>query len=132
LWKSAFSVSNAGKSRGRGRKKKFLQKDLNKGQIIGNGKLGMVWPGLNAPVMQEVNIVKPYKMSLNIDGESQINKLRDNMVKRKSHRIHPLLRGWTSLTLGGRSIGPPDNNNDGKDLVNLLFINILFIIKYQF
>ncbi|XP_011505285.1 PREDICTED: 28S ribosomal protein S5, mitochondrial [Ceratosolen solmsi marchali] len=113
LWKSVLSVSNAGKNRGRGKGLKRRQKDLNKGQIIGIGKLNMVWPGLNAPVMQEVNIVKPHKVSTNLDRELQSTTSTD-LLKRRSRKVHPLLRGWTSAKLGGKSIGPPESSNENS------------------
>lgn len=57
LWKSATSVSNAGKKRGRGKgagRKQAM--DLNKGQVLGVGKINVIWPGLNAPGMSQYTI----------------------------------------------------------------------------
>lgn len=53
-------MSNAGKKRGRGKLAgKGLTKDLNQGQIIGQGKTRLVLPGLNTPVRRGFEIIKP-------------------------------------------------------------------------
>lgn len=62
LWKSVTSVSNAGKKRGRGRLAgKGLTKNLNMGQIIGEGRNRLVLPGLNTQVKQGSVLVKQEK-----------------------------------------------------------------------
>lgn len=59
LWKGCTSVSNAGKKRGRGKQAgKGLTKDLNQGQIIGQGRKNLILPGLNSPVKRGYEIVK--------------------------------------------------------------------------
>lgn len=62
IWKGCTSVSNAGMKRGRARRinKKNIR-DLNKGQVIGNGKANILWPGLNAPVMRGKELVRQEK-----------------------------------------------------------------------
>lgn len=57
LWKGVSSVSNAGKKRGRG-KSVMRPRDLNRGQIIGVGKINMVWPGLSAPIIKGKELVQ--------------------------------------------------------------------------
>lgn len=48
--------------RGRARRiNKRNIRDLNKGQVIGVGKANMVWPGLNAPVIRDREIVQREK-----------------------------------------------------------------------
>lgn len=62
LWKGCTSVSNAGKKRGRGKLSgKGLTKDLNQGQIIGQGRKRLVLPGLNSPAKRGNELVKPEK-----------------------------------------------------------------------
>lgn len=62
LWKGCTSVSNAGKKRGRARRAgRGLTKDLNKGQVIGRGRTNVIWPGLNAPVIMNRQIVETEK-----------------------------------------------------------------------
>lgn len=59
MWKGCTSVSNAGKKRGRGKLAgKGLTKDLNQGQIIGQGRRRLVLPGMNSPVKRGNEIIK--------------------------------------------------------------------------
>lgn len=63
LWKGVTSVSNAGKKRGRGKGAgKKMIKDLNKGQVIGQGRVNVLWPGLNAPIIRGRELVQQQKM----------------------------------------------------------------------
>lgn len=121
LWKSVTSVSNAGKQRGRGRGAKKLMRDLNRGQYIGVGKINMLWPGLTGPIMRGSTVMKQQQLPEDPEREGKLIKLRDSMQNRRSRRIHPLERGWTSAKMGGRSLGPPDPVNDGNLIVNILF-----------
>lgn len=57
LWDGCLSVSNAGRKRGRANRL-GKRKDLNRGQMIGVGKTNMVWPGLNAPIVQGRELVR--------------------------------------------------------------------------
>uniref|UniRef100_A0AC11DP66 Mitochondrial ribosomal protein S5 n=1 Tax=Ovis aries TaxID=9940 RepID=A0AC11DP66_SHEEP len=53
LWKGALAETGAGARKGRGKRtKRKRRKDLNRGQIIGEGRRGFLWPGLNAPLMK--------------------------------------------------------------------------------
>ena len=116
LWKSVTSVSNAGRHRGRGRQAKGVQKNLNRGQIIGVGKINMLWPGLTGPIMRGRNVVKSQRLPDDPDREARLIKLRDEGRRGRFKKVHPLERGWSSAKMGGRSIGPPDPVNDGKTL----------------
>lgn len=59
LWKGCTSVSNAGKKRGRGKLAgKGLTKDLNQGQIIGQGRKRLILPGMNTPVKRGYEMVR--------------------------------------------------------------------------
>lgn len=59
LWKGCTSVSNAGKKRGRGKLAgKGLTKDLNQGQIIGQGRRRLILPGLNSPIKRGPEVLK--------------------------------------------------------------------------
>ncbi len=50
------TVSHAGRRRGRGKgASKKIAKDLNKGQVIGIGKKNVIWPGLNAPILNGIS-----------------------------------------------------------------------------
>lgn len=55
-------MSNAGKKRGRGKlAAKGLTKDLNLGQVIGQGRRKLNLPGMNAPVKLGSEIGVPSK-----------------------------------------------------------------------
>lgn len=41
---------------------KKTAKDLNRGQIIGQGRVNMLWPGLNAPVIRGRELVQQQKL----------------------------------------------------------------------
>ncbi|XP_058807477.1 small ribosomal subunit protein uS5m [Phymastichus coffea] len=112
LWKSVVSVSNAGRQRGRGRGTKGLQKNLNRGQIIGVGKINMLWPGLTGPIMRGSTVVKQQRLPDDKEREAKLIKMREEWGVKKSRKVHPLERGWTSARVAGRNIGPPDPVND--------------------
>lgn len=60
LWKGITSVSNAGKKRGRGKTVSTKNiKDLNKGQVIGVGKMVFVF----------YNFTKVWSMDLNLGNQ---------------------------------------------------------------
>jgi len=104
LWKSAVSVSRAGMRRGRGRKiNASLIKDLNKGQVIGCGEIGMEWPGLNVPVFRGTSKTVQRAVPVNPDAMEKILRLRSQKSKKK-RRLHPLVRGFTSAKLDGMEI----------------------------
>ncbi|XP_076306296.1 mitochondrial ribosomal protein S5 [Tachypleus tridentatus] len=110
LWKGVTSVSNAGKKRGRGKGVgKKTAKDLNKGQVIGVGKINMIWPGLNAPVLRGKEVVERRELPPDKDREEKLLKMRDEMGGFRPLRISPLERGWSGTKMPGRSIGPPDS-----------------------
>lgn len=63
LWKSVTSVSNAGAKKGRGRGAGRIRiRDLNRGQMIGVGKINMLWPGLSAPVIRGRELLKQQRL----------------------------------------------------------------------
>lgn len=127
-----MSVSNAGRQRGRGRGTKGLQKNLNRGQIIGVGKVNMLWPGLTGPIMRGSMVVKQQKLPEDKDREAKLIKMREEWGFRRSRKVHTLERGWTSARVAGRNIGPPDPVNDGELLYFLLCFMSLFILKISF
>jgi len=88
-------------------------KNLNRGQIIGVGKANIVWPGLSAPIIRGRELVKQEQLPPDTEREAKLMKMRDDMVGRKSRRLHPLERGWSGAKMAGRSIGPPDPIEDG-------------------
>ncbi|KZC06334.1 Putative 28S ribosomal protein S5, mitochondrial [Dufourea novaeangliae] len=111
LWKSVTSVSNAGKRRGRGKVAPRM-KDLNRGQIIGMGKIEMILPGLNAAITEDNIMVAQSKAPPNPKREKELLQLRTELPKIRAQKIHPLLRGWHGTNPCGRKLGPPDPINE--------------------
>ncbi|XP_011864627.1 PREDICTED: 28S ribosomal protein S5, mitochondrial [Vollenhovia emeryi] len=108
LWKGVTTVSNAGRKRGRA-KGLAKKRDLNKGQIIGVGKIPIQFPGLNTPVFRGRELVQQQKLPVDPEREEKLVKLRQSyQTGRKRIKSSPLERGWTSAHLGGKKIGPPD------------------------
>lgn len=112
LWKGVTSVSNAGRRRGRA-KGLARKRDLNKGQIIGTGKISIQFPGLNSPVIRGKELVQQQKLPPDPEREERLAKLREIQSGPKRVKLSPLERGWTSAGIGGRKIGPPDPIGEG-------------------
>ncbi|XP_073973918.1 mitochondrial ribosomal protein S5 [Rhodnius prolixus] len=113
LWKGVTCVSNAGKKRGRGQGgRRKVAKDLNKGQIIGLGKLRMLWPGLTSPVIRGKELVEQIRLADDPDHDLKLIKLRDKMGVFRRLRLLPHERGWSGNRLPGTSVGPPDRIGD--------------------
>lgn len=112
LWKGVTSVSNAGRRRGRA-KGLPRRRNLNRGQIIGTGKILMRFPGLNSPVVLGKQLVKQQKLPPDPEREEKLAKLREMQSGSKRIKLSPLERGWTSARMGGRKLGPPDPIGEG-------------------
>ncbi|KQS44467.1 28S ribosomal protein S5, mitochondrial [Drosophila erecta] len=133
IWRGVTAVSNAGKKRGRGKGSgKKVAKDLNKGQTIGFGKCGRIWPGLNSPLIRGNELINQQKLNENLDRENGILKLRDSMGNFKLMKLNPIDRGWSGSKMPGRSIGPPDPVGDEEFIsfdTRVLENKIVFIMK---
>ncbi|KAH8278127.1 hypothetical protein KR044_010603, partial [Drosophila immigrans] len=133
IWRGVTAVSNAGKKRGRGKGAgKKIAKDLNKGQTIGIGKKACIWPGLNAPIIREKELMHQQKLPENIDREKNILRIRDSMSNFKQLKLNPIDRGWSGTKMPGRSIGPPDTVGDEEFTSFDTFVlenKIVFIMK---
>ncbi|VVC90564.1 unnamed protein product, partial [Leptidea sinapis] len=115
LWKSVTSVSNAGAKKGRGRGAGRIRiRDLNRGQVIGVGKVNMLWPGLSAPVIRGRELLKQQSLPDDPERMEKLIKLRDSMTKFRRFKLSPIERGWSGTFMPGRSIGPPDPIGDGN------------------
>lgn len=113
LWKGVTSVSKAGKQRGRGKGAgKRIAKDLNKGQVIGVGRINMVWPGLNAPVIKGKETLTQKKLPPNKDYLTNLLRVRNEMDTFTKVRQHSLERGWAGTTMPGKWFGAPDPVHD--------------------
>uniref|UniRef100_A0A3Q2E809 Small ribosomal subunit protein uS5m n=1 Tax=Cyprinodon variegatus TaxID=28743 RepID=A0A3Q2E809_CYPVA len=102
--------------KGRGKRtKRKLRRDLNRGQIIGEGRGGFLWPGLNAPVLKDGAV---QSFSRRNDAEQQevqaeLTRQRDEWEKRRRMRVKRE-RGWTGNSWGGISLGHPDPGPNGE------------------
>lgn len=116
LWRGVLAESGAGARKGRGKRtKRKLKRDLNRGQIIGEGRGGFLWPGLNAPVLKEGTV---QSMSRRGEAEQQevqaeLVRQRDEWERRRKMKVKRE-RGWTGNSWGGISLGPPDPGPNGE------------------
>ncbi|KRZ76182.1 Protein sel-1 -like protein 1 [Trichinella papuae] len=121
LWKSVTSVSNIGRRKGRARSVRKA-KDLNRGQIIGLGKINTLWPGLNSPITVGQQVLEPKYLPPDAEREQKLLKLRE-MTRGSRGKLHPLERGWSGSSLKGRKLGPPaciaeqENSDQFKTIV---------------
>ncbi|XP_005100916.2 28S ribosomal protein S5, mitochondrial [Aplysia californica] len=107
LWEGVTSVSNAGRKRGRGKSVK-RKLDLNRGQRIGMGKSGMVFPGLTGPALVGKKLVDIHQVKPQEEEETAAPVI----PKRKTLKIPALQRGYSGRKYPGTSIGSPDPIND--------------------
>ncbi|XP_074656446.1 small ribosomal subunit protein uS5m-like [Tubulanus polymorphus] len=103
------------KRKGRGKRiGKRKRTDLNRGQVIGEGEMNMVWPGLNAPVLKGREIVQQKELPANPERMQQLIKIRESMHKPRVLSLPGLIRGYAGTRWPGMSIGPPDPIMDHK------------------
>ncbi|KAJ7396018.1 hypothetical protein BTVI_148913 [Pitangus sulphuratus] len=116
LWKGALAETGAGVKKGRGkRRKKKLRKNLNRGQEIGEGRSGFLWPGLNTPVIQtgRVQAVTQRKKEERDRIQTEIVQQRDTWEKKRKTRIKRE-GGWSGRCWGGVLLDPPDPGPNGE------------------
>lgn len=116
LWKGVLAESGAGARKGRGKRtKKKFKRDLNRGQIIGEGRSGFLWPGLNAPLLKSgaVQTISQRDKEEQEKVQSDIIRKRDEWEKRRKTKVKRE-RGWTGNSWGGISLGPPDPGPNGE------------------
>ncbi|KAF7651477.1 hypothetical protein LDENG_00110290 [Lucifuga dentata] len=116
LWKGVLAESGAGARKGRGKRtKRKFKRDLNRGQNVGEGRGGFLWPGLNAPVLKDGTL---QSMSRRGEAEQQevqaeLVRQRDEWERRRKMKVKRE-RGWTGNSWGGISLGPPDPGPNGE------------------
>ncbi|XP_033957138.1 small ribosomal subunit protein uS5m [Pseudochaenichthys georgianus] len=110
LWKGVLAETGSGARKGRGKRtKRKLRRDLNRGQTVGEGRGGFLWPGLNSPVMKDGN-----QLSMSRRGESEQQEMQADIVRQRDEWEKKWKtkvkreRGWTGHSWGGISIGSPD------------------------
>ncbi|XP_072546649.1 small ribosomal subunit protein uS5m [Salminus brasiliensis] len=116
LWCGVVADTGSGARKGRGKRtKRKLKKDLNRGQLLGEGIGGYLWPGLNIPIVRD-GVFRPFSKR----GEQEQQEMRAELVrsrdewdkKRKMKKTRE--RGWTGNSWGGISLGPPDPGPNGE------------------
>uniref|UniRef100_U3I436 Small ribosomal subunit protein uS5m n=1 Tax=Anas platyrhynchos platyrhynchos TaxID=8840 RepID=U3I436_ANAPP len=116
LWKGALAETGVGVKKARGkRRKKKLRKNLNRGQEIGEGRSGFLWPGLNAPIIQSgmVQTVSQRKKEERERIQSEILQQRDTWEKRRKIKVKRE-GGWSGKCWGGVILDPPDPGPNGE------------------
>ncbi|KAF3841853.1 hypothetical protein F7725_023804 [Dissostichus mawsoni] len=75
----SFFNKCSGARKGRGKRtKRKLKRDLNRGQTVGEGRGGFLWPGLNSPVMKDGN-----QLSMSRRGESEQQEMQADIVRQR-------------------------------------------------
>ncbi|XP_042708653.1 small ribosomal subunit protein uS5m isoform X4 [Chrysemys picta bellii] len=116
LWKGVLAETGAGARKGRGKRtKKKIRRDLNRGQVIGEGRSGFLWPGLNTPIMKSgvVQTIGQRDKEEQEKVQSEIIRKRDEWEKRRKTKVKRE-RGWTGNSWGGISLGPPEPGPNGE------------------
>ncbi|XP_051880745.1 28S ribosomal protein S5, mitochondrial [Pristis pectinata] len=116
LWRGVLAESGAGARKGRGKRtKRKIKKDLNRGQMVGEGRAGFLWPGLNAPVVKSGTIQSIGKRDQKQQEDLQAQALRQQEEWDKKRKMKVKReRGWTGSSWGGISLGPPDPGPNGE------------------
>nr|XP_045003550.1 28S ribosomal protein S5, mitochondrial isoform X1 [Jaculus jaculus] len=116
LWRGALAETGAGARKGRGKRtKKKRRKDLNRGQIIGEGRSGFLWPGLNVPLMKNgaMQTIGQRSKEEQEKVEADMVQQREEWDRKRKIKIKRE-RGWSGNTWGGVSLGPPDPGPNGE------------------
>nr|KAF6329090.1 mitochondrial ribosomal protein S5 [Pipistrellus kuhlii] len=116
LWKGALAETGAGARKGRGKRtKRKRRKDLNRGQIIGEGHSGFLWPGLNVPLMKDgaMQTIAQRSKEEQEKVEADMFQQREEWDRKRKMKVKRE-RGWSGNTWGGVSLGPPDPGPNGE------------------
>nr|XP_008505029.1 PREDICTED: 28S ribosomal protein S5, mitochondrial [Equus przewalskii] len=116
LWKGALAETGAGARKGRGKRtKKKRRKDLNRGQIIGEGRQGFLWPGLNVPLLRNgaVQTIAQRSKEEQEKVEAEMVQQREEWDRKRKMKVKRE-RGWSGNTWGGVSLGAPDPGPYGE------------------
>lgn len=116
LWSGVSAETGAGARKGRGKRtKRKLKKDLNRGQQIGEGRGGFLWPGLNSPILKsgEVQTFSRRGEAEQLEMQAELLRQREEWDRRRKMKVKRE-RGWTGHSWGGISLGPPDPGPKGE------------------
>lgn len=91
-----------------------------------SGKIGFLWPGLNAPLMVSGKVQSISQRDEEEQKALQLAKAEEQKQLDKRRRIRiKKERGWTGRSWGGVSLGPPDPGPNGGEII-MERMNILF------
>ncbi|XP_038607752.1 28S ribosomal protein S5, mitochondrial [Tachyglossus aculeatus] len=116
LWKGVLAETGVGARKGRGKRtKKRRKKDLNRGQLVGEGRSGFLWPGLNVPILKNgvVQGVAQRGKEEQEKVQAEMFQQREEWERKKRMKVKRE-RGWTGNSWGGVSLGPPDPGPRGE------------------
>ncbi|KAM6460976.1 small ribosomal subunit protein uS5m [Liasis olivaceus] len=116
LWKGVAAENTAGGRKGRGKRgKKRRTRDLNRGQVLGEGSLGFLWPGLNAPLVVSGKVQAISQRDEEEQKTLQLAKAEEQIkIDQKRKMRIKKERGWTGRSWGGVSLGSPDPGPNGE------------------
>nr|XP_046258431.1 28S ribosomal protein S5, mitochondrial [Scatophagus argus] len=116
LWKGVLAETGPGVRKGRGKRmKRKLRRDLNRGQKIGEGRGGFLWPGLNSPLRKDGALLNIGQRSETEQQEVQAELVRQRDEWERRRKIKTKReRGWTGSSWGGVRLGPPDPGPNGE------------------
>ncbi|XP_028982985.1 28S ribosomal protein S5, mitochondrial [Betta splendens] len=116
LWKGVLAETGAGTRKGRGKRtKRKLKRDLNRGQILGEGRGGYMWPGLNIMMLKD-GALQTFRQRDEAEQQgvqAERVRQRDEWEKKRKMKVKRE-RGWTGKSWGGVSLGPPDPGPNGE------------------
>ncbi|XP_047677534.1 28S ribosomal protein S5, mitochondrial-like [Tachysurus fulvidraco] len=116
LWRGVLAESGAGSRKGRGKRtKRKLKKDLNRGQNIGEGRDGFLWPGLNVPIIK-AGTIQSFSKRGEVEQQelrAELERQRDEWDRKRKMKIKRE-RGWSGNCWGGISLGHPDPGPNGE------------------
>lgn len=98
------------------------KRNLNKNQVIGVGKIPILFPGLNTPVFRGRELVQQQRLPEDPERMEKLAKLRQSQTKPKRIKLSPLERGWSGGSICGRKIGPPDPVGEGNVRCNKILL----------
>ncbi|KAK1170865.1 28S ribosomal protein S5, mitochondrial [Acipenser oxyrinchus oxyrinchus] len=116
LWRGVMAETGAGARKGRGKRtKRKMKKDLNRGQTVGEGRGGFLWPGLNIPIVKSgtIQAISKRDQAQQEELQAEIIRQRDEWDRRRRMKVKRE-RGWTGNSWGGISLGPPDCGPNGE------------------
>ncbi|XP_028930230.1 28S ribosomal protein S5, mitochondrial isoform X2 [Ornithorhynchus anatinus] len=116
LWKGVLAETGVGARKGRGKRaKKKRKKDLNRGQLVGEGRSGFLWPGLNVPILKNgvLQGVAQRGKEEQEKVQAEMFQQREEWERKKKMKVKRE-RGWAGNSWGGVSLGPPDPGPRGE------------------